>query len=80
VESHIKLLGDLGVGSGTLTEHHHVNHRERWAVRVTGGRVWFAPPSHVDARGRTRAGNSIKRWNPELDRLWKPLTVTSFVS
>ena len=71
---------DLSNGVILCVYHHHVMPSERWAVRVTGGRVWFVPLSHVDARRRPRANNSIKRWNPELVRLWKPLTVPSLVS
>jgi hypothetical protein len=51
--------GSTGTGNGTLlcSHHHHLIHKERWAIQLRGGVAWFVPPPHLDPRQVPRRNN-----------------------
>ena len=56
------LGGTTGTENGTLlcSHHHHVIHKEHWAIRLKSGIPWFIPPPHVDPRQRPRRNHYFR--------------------
>ncbi|MEL4320337.1 DUF222 domain-containing protein [Leifsonia sp. YIM 134122] len=55
--------GSTDIANGVLlcSYHHHLLHREGWAIRVVENRTWFTPPVHIDPAQRPRPGNNLRR-------------------
>ncbi|MDQ0617767.1 HNH endonuclease signature motif containing protein [Arthrobacter globiformis] len=51
--------GTTGTGNGVLlcSHHHHLIHKERWHIEVTGGVPWFKPPPELDPQRKPRRNN-----------------------
>ncbi|MEL4320327.1 DUF222 domain-containing protein [Leifsonia sp. YIM 134122] len=58
--------GRTDIANGVLlcSYHHHLLHREGWAIRVVENRTWFTPPVHIDPTQRPRPGNNLRRLLP----------------
>ena len=48
--------GATSTENGTLlcSHHHHLIHKENWAIRLHTGIPWFIPPPHIDPRQQPR--------------------------
>ena len=51
--------GTTSTGNGVLlcSHHHHLIHKEKWIIEVTGGVPWFKPPPELDPHRKPRRNN-----------------------
>ncbi len=54
--------GSTGTDNGTLlcSYHHHLTHKEQWAIHVRDGIPWFIPPPHIDPQQRPRRNSFFR--------------------
>lgn len=54
--------GSTGTDNGTLlcSFHHHLIHKEQWAIQVREKIPWFIPPPHVDPRRKPRRNSYFR--------------------
>lgn len=54
--------GSTGTENGTLlcSHHHHLIHKEQWAIQMRAGIPWFTPPPHLDPSRRPRRNHFFR--------------------
>jgi hypothetical protein len=54
--------GPTSTDNGTLlcSHHHHLIHKENWAIQPRAGIPWFIPPPHLDPRQQPRRNHYFR--------------------